>query len=822
MSNAKKTKKQLIRELNELSEKISKLESPATETHHGREDFLRFSWLLEETSPSENFSKRPVETYEHTCRNLPALSTCRVILDAVGEDSLREIADDCLRLLETSMAIYELNGDYALDIITSGWCRFLNHTSRHLCGTDNNKETLGNGKWHCHESCWTNASKVSIETGKPVDIECRGGLRLYAVPILANRETVGSINLGYGDPPTDQQKLKEIATLYEVSEKELTEQAHAYSSRPPFIIDFAKQSLRSIAKMIGKIVECKQQEKQTNRLRSRLNAICNVNQLIAHQPDRDKLLHGVCHKLIESQGYYNVWIVLLDESQKTLATAEAGLGNDFLPLIEQFKSGEMPDCVQKALAQSDVISIAEPHGTCGRCPLATLYHGRAAMTIRLENEGKIYGVLSAAIPTDLATEAEDRMLFKELAQDISFALHGIETEERRAHAEKEKEKIKKQFYHVQKMETIGVLAGGVAHDFNNILAAIIGYTEMALADIPEGNSTADYLDQVLKAGNRAKELVKHILAFSCETRHESKQITIKPILKEAVKFLKTTLPKTIEVRSTIEECPDVMLADPVFIFQILMNLFTNAAHAMRKEGGELAIRLTGVSLDADTVLRYPNLQPGPYIRIAISDTGQGMDDEVGKHIVEPFFTTKGEDEGTGMGLSVVHEMVNDLGGTVKVISKPGEGTTFYLLFPTIDESKKSDIQVHMSLPRGSECILFVDDEDVLADIGLKMLKNFGYDVVAKTSSLEALKAFREQPGKFNLVITDQDMPHITGEKLSQEPVKIRPDIKIILCTGFSDENISENASSFGIQKVLMKPIVMCDLADAIRTVLDKK
>ncbi|MEN6317657.1 MAG: ABC transporter substrate binding protein [Syntrophaceae bacterium] len=374
----------------------------------------------------------------------------------------------------------------------------------------------------------------------------------------------------------------------------------------------------------------------------------------------------------------------------------------------------------------------------------------------------------------------------------------------------------------QKIEAIGTLAGGIAHDFNNILAAIIGYTEMA-QDNSRPEKQRYYHEQVLHASDRAKKLVSQILAFSRQADKEIKPIDVGVLIKEALKMIRATLPSTIEIRSNIGRDVDAVLADPTQIHQIMMNLCTNAAHAMREKGGILEIGLTNALITSDMLPLYPDLNPGSYVKFTVGDTGTGIEPEVMDRIFDPFFTTKKRGEGTGLGLSVVYGIIKEYGGMVTVQSKPGEGSTFIIYLPVAAQVEKLNKDESIdTIPRGSERVLFIDDENVLAEIGKDILEELGYTVIATSSSTQALEIFHTQPDRIDLVITDMTMPVMTGADLAKEILKIRPDIPIILCTGFSEVITEGEAKRMGIKEFLMKPLTLRDIAVAARKVLDRK
>lgn len=374
-----------------------------------------------------------------------------------------------------------------------------------------------------------------------------------------------------------------------------------------------------------------------------------------------------------------------------------------------------------------------------------------------------------------------------------------------------------QLRQTQKMETIGTLACGIAHEFNNILSAIIGYTELALLSVEQDSQPYNYLQEVFRAGNRAKELVKQILAFSRQTEVESKPIQVRIIVNEALKFLRTTLPTTIEVRQNIQSDALVM-ADPTQIHQMLMNLCTNADHAMREKGGVLEVKLEDVELDADFTASHPNMKPGAYVKLTVSDTGHGMPPDVLERIFDPFFSTKETGERTGMGLSVVHGIVENYEGVITADSEPGQGSTFKFYLPIIERRKEPRYGAEDSIPTGSERILFVDDEPALANIGKQTLESLGYDVETRTSSIEALELFKAQHDRFDLVITDMTMPHLTGEDLAQELMRIKSNIPIFLCTGFSTKIDDQKASAMGIRAFVSKPVLRKEIAETIEVI----
>jgi len=386
----------------------------------------------------------------------------------------------------------------------------------------------------------------------------------------------------------------------------------------------------------------------------------------------------------------------------------------------------------------------------------------------------------------------------------------------------ERKKAEGQLHQAQKMEAIGTLAGGIAHDFNNILAGIIGFTEMVLEDINPDGPEYKRLGLALKGANRGRELVRQILTFSRQTAPDRKPLALGQVVEEGLKLLRPTLPSTIEIVSKSVTNDDIVLADPVQMHQILMNLCTNAAHAMRDKGGRLDISISKAGFTGANPAPFPEMTPGEYVMLEVRDTGCGIEPEVLERIFDPFFTTKQQGEGTGLGLSVAHGIIKSHGGYVTVESKPGKGTVFQIYLPTVKEQKLSKDEAALAETGGKECILIVDDEDILIELNKQRLSKLGYDVVATTSSTEALEYFRKEPDRFDLVITDHTMPNLTGMDLAAELLKIRATIPIILCTGHSETVSPEQAKESGIRAFLMKPLAKQELATAIRRVLNTK
>lgn len=417
----------------------------------------------------------------------------------------------------------------------------------------------------------------------------------------------------------------------------------------------------------------------------------------------------------------------------------------------------------------------------------------------------------------LEKRVEDR------TQQLSDANQDLKKEiEIRQKFERERAELEKQLFQLQKMETIGTLAGGIAHDFNNILTPILGYTDMALEELPAESNLRFDIEQINNAAHRGKDLVQQVLTFSREVDFANKPIQLQPIVAEAINLIKASFPPGVEIIQNFDQKTGTVLADPTHIHQIVMNLCTNANHAMMKTGGTLEVRLDSVKIDQKAANKIPNLKKGEYIRLTISDTGHGMDIKTKERIFEPFFTRKEVGSGSGLGLSVVHGIINNYGGAIVVDSAPGEGTTFTIYLPKYGGDLLESDKSNTKPLKGDEHILFVDDEPEITFMGKKMLENLGYKVSITSDSLSALHEFTNNPDKYSLLVTDQNMPHLAGTDLAFRMRQIRPDLKVIIITGYSDSLSDEVLSEFHISEVILKPMILDDFSKVIRRVLDNE
>jgi PAS domain S-box-containing protein len=383
----------------------------------------------------------------------------------------------------------------------------------------------------------------------------------------------------------------------------------------------------------------------------------------------------------------------------------------------------------------------------------------------------------------------------------------------------ERRKLEAQFRQAQKMESIGMLAGGIAHDFNNILSAILGNLYLAKLEVADQPVVMEHLDNITQATKRATDLVNQILTFSRKNKQEREPVMLNHVVLEALKLLRASVPATIRIQTDLTQTPTV-LADATAIHQVIMNLGTNAWHAMRDKPGTLKVEMGVIEADVDFAGTHPGLHPGRYVRLAVSDSGHGMDAPTMERIFDPFFTTKAVGEGTGLGLAVVLGIMQSHDGVITVYSEPGVGTTFHLYFPVFEIEAPPPEVASNPIPRGQgEHILFVDDEAALAEVGKKMLERLGYKVTTKINALEAIAAIRDQPDAFRLVVTDLTMPVMDGIKLGTQLLQLQPKLAVILSTGYSGVLTAESIQELGFRDLLVKPITARALGETVRRAL---
>ncbi|MCK9295710.1 MAG: response regulator [Desulfobulbaceae bacterium] len=440
-------------------------------------------------------------------------------------------------------------------------------------------------------------------------------------------------------------------------------------------------------------------------------------------------------------------------------------------------------------------------------------HGHYAVPILLDN--RTIGLICIFLPAGHKRDASE----EEFLVSIAHTLAGIIQRKLMA---QEKSRLAEELRQAAKMEAIGTLAGGIAHDFNNILTAIFGFTELARMDLPQPEKVEKNLNAIYRCTLRAKELVKQILTFSRRSAQQKEPLQLSLLIKECLKLLRSTIPATIEIRQDIRSTAR-SLADPTQIHQIIMNLCTNAYHAMRQSGGVLTLALEDVEMSAEDA-GLSGISPGPYIRLSVSDTGTGMGKETLSKIFEPYFTTKEIGEGTGLGLALVHGIVQGHNGHIMVASEPGKGTVFHVFLPRLHRASAASATLleDTEAERGHEHILIVDDEQNIIRIAREILEDSGYQVSAHRTGAGALEQFQQQPEKFDLLITDMAMPGMSGVDLARQVMELKPSMPVILCSGHSDMVNRDQALAMGIRAYVAKPYFMSEMLRTIRTVLNRR
>ncbi len=438
---------------------------------------------------------------------------------------------------------------------------------------------------------------------------------------------------------------------------------------------------------------------------------------------------------------------------------------------------------------------------------------------RVLTEGKVFRVEEAV---EIDGKAQHHLVVKfPIADDHQLSLVAgvaIDITDLKV-AEREKDQLQRQLQTSHRMEALGTLAGGIAHDFNNILTAILGYADLAAIKAKDYPDIQNYLNRVLAASKRAKELVKQILAFSHQSEEQPRPVMLKPIVKEALKLMRASLPTTIRLEQNLNS-EDATIAEPTRLHQIVMNLCANANYAMRNSGGCLRVDLSTIEIEPVQTRLNPDLKSGHYLKLAIGDTGTGISPENLDHIFEPFYTTKPKDEGSGMGLSVVHGIVKSYNGAIRVESEEGKGSVFNVYLPRIEAEESEEVEDTSTLPIGKERILFVDDELLQTELAEEALGQLGYTVTTFTDPIQALEHFRAQPESFDMVVTDMTMPDMTGNVLGKQIKSIRPDIPIIVCTGYSEIMDEKSARQSGFAGFLLKPLIVEDIARLIRSICE--
>jgi PAS domain S-box-containing protein len=609
------------------------------------------------------------------------------------------------------------------------------------------------------------------------------------------------------------------------------------------------------------VTERNKREEELFRLNKTLKAHSAIDNAMMHATTESEYLERTCRIVVDDCGHSMVWIGFAenDEAKTVRPVACAGYEEGYLETLNvtwadtERGRGPTGTAIRSGKPSMCTNMLTDPAFTPWR-EEATKRGYASSIVFPLTTNDKTFGAITIYSKEPDPFSQDEIGLLSDLAGDFAYGIttirlrneHALAEEAlRRAHDELEhrveertaelreayaalqkeageRRQMGQLLRQAQKMESIGTLAGGIAHDFNNILAAVIGFSEMARDKTPAGSPIRHHLDRVVSAGIRGRDLVKQILTFSREAGQDKQPLRISSVVKETVKLLRASLPSTIDIRTNTKSPSGFVLADLTQMHQVVMNLCTNAAHAMRQTGGIISISLSDLTFSSREDAPASSLSPGPYVKLSVTDTGEGMTPEVSERIFDPFYTTKDKGEGTGLGLSVVHGIVASHGGAITVSSEPGKGSTFTVYLPKHPENVASvSGQDNDPIAGGHERVLFVDDEEALAEMGSELLSELGYSVVSRTSSREALALFRLDPSRFDLIVSDITMPQLTGIELAREVRTLRPDMPVILCTGFSNTADPDTIREAGIRACVMKPLTKREVDRTIRKVLDE-
>jgi PAS domain S-box-containing protein len=873
-------------------------------------ELKRIEWML---------SRKPVpdidaqtEPHDQGYGDLTELNRDGIILKSIGHERLKSFANDYLELLGTSSAIYEVNGDYALGIFASGWCRMMDRASRTLCNTPGNVEALNSGRWLCHESCWTDCSKEAIAKRAPVDIECNGGIRLYAVPIFAGGNVIGAINFGYGDPPKDPEKLKMLADVYHLNHDDLVREATAYDSRPPYIIEMAKKRLNSTAKLIGSMVETKQamdalqnsEEKHRRLFETMAQGVIYQaadGAIISANPAAERILGLTFEQMQGKTSMDPRWKMILEDGTTVPGTEHPSMialrnGSTVGPVVRGvfhpeknfhvwlsitaiplFKPGEIKpfqayatfeDITERKQAEEqitrreltlnkifDVLPIglwfADKNGKLLRGNPAGVKIWGAEPTVPMEE----YGVFKARrLPSGEEIAPDDWALAQTIQKGVTVTDELLEIDAfdgqkkiilnytapvvhdsgemlgaivvnnditHHKQAEAEREKIQAQLNQAQKMESVGRLAGGVAHDFNNMLGVILGHAELALLQADEKHELYSDLKEIQKAAKRSADITKQLLAFARKEIISPKKLDLNDTVESMLNMLRRLIGEDIDLvwQPSANLWPIKM--DPSQIDQILANLCVNARDAIAGVG-KLTIETGRKTFDEVYCSENQGFIPGDFVLLAVSDNGCGMDKETLDNLFEPFFTTKDVGKGTGLGLATIYGIVKQNNGFINVYSEPGQGSTFKIYLPRLvaDEDIDKAVPEKKATAGGTETILLVEDEPSILRMTRMMLERKGYTVLSAATPSEALEKAKNHSGAIDLLMTDVVMPEMNGRDLAGQITVLYPGICLLFMSGYTANVIAHHGVLDDGISFIQKPFSMADMTEKVREVLD--
>jgi PAS domain S-box-containing protein len=572
---------------------------------------------------------------------------------------------------------------------------------------------------------------------------------------------------------------------------------------------------------IQDITHRKQAEKQTEHLNTVLRTIRSVNQLVVRERDRENLICEACRLLVENRGYASSMIVLVDENNQPVSWTAEGIDASVEALNIMFVEGNLPSCCDRARPGPTVVRIDEREFVCGNCPVANKLDEKQSLSVALSYKDAIFGYLTADLDRDIEADAEELSLFTEMAEDLSYALNTLQEIKDKEASERQRESLARQLAQAQKMESIGRLAGGVAHDYNNALSAIVGFTELAMTQTDSNPHLHDDLNEVLSAANRATDITRQLLAFARKQTIAPKVLDLNEIVEETLKMLRRLIGENIDLVWLPKNGLWPVKADPSQIDQILTNLCVNARDAI-EDVGKVTIETDMVVIDKAYSAMHAGFIPGEFVMLAVSDNGCGIEEEIQENIFEPFFTTKGVDKGTGLGLAMIYGIVKQNKGFINVYSEPGEGTTIKIYLPRqADEGVQIFEDGSVENPPGhGETVLLVEDDTSVLKLARQILDRLDYIVLTASTPGEAMVLTEKHSGEIHLLITDVIMPEMNGRDLAERLQSLYPHIKPIFMSGYTADVIARHGVLDEGVNYLQKPFSKTDLAKMVRQVLD--
>ncbi len=744
-----------------------------SERRQAEDELRKYEWLVEKTLP---LADADGPAFDAVYGDVTKLNTCRLILETVGKAHMAEMAADVMALLNTSLVVYEANGDYAYGVFKSSWCQFMDTASFYLCGTDDVGKALSCGKWLCHDNCWNDSAKTAMASGKSTDIECVGGIRLYAVPIFSGADVIGVVSIGYGNPPQDTDTLARLSEKYHVDLDYLRAKAEAYKPRPEFIIELGKKRCQYMARMIGEIIERRQAEESRQKYQNDLEKRNHFIQTIL-----DNLPIGLAVNMIDDGQaiYFNKKLEQI-----------YGWPGELIKDIEKFFHKVYPDPAYRKKIMTRVLAdIASGD------PEKMVWDG--VEITRQDGEKRV--ISAKNIPL------QEQNLMISTVQDVT-----------------ENTRLQNQLLQARKMESVGRLAGGIAHDFNNMLGVILGHAEFTLEKIGENHGLSAGLKEIQIAAQRSADLTKQLLTFARKQIISPRPLNLNDTVEIMLNMLRRLIGEDIDLvwKPAAHTWPVKM--DPIQIDQILVNLCINARDAIA-DIGRIAIATGKKTFDEAYCRRNAGFIPGDYALLSVSDNGCGMDKETLKNLFEPFFTTKEVGQGTGLGLATVYGIVKQNNGFINVYSEPGRGSTFNIYLPrlAIAEEHSSDIPTAKTASGGTETILVVEDESAVLKMTRMMLEQKGYSVLSAATPAEALEKVKTHSGAIDLLLSDVVLPGMSGRDLAGQIAGLNPGIRVLFMSGYTADVIAHQGVLDGGVAFIQKPLSLSDLAEQVRAALDR-